>query len=996
GTKSWSFDWTAPATNIGSVTFYGAFNGSNNNGSSTGDIIYTTTLVVPACLLPATPSLISGNQTPCVSSTPSYSISAVSGATSYNWTIPSGWAGTSTSTFINTTASATSGSITVSSTNACGTSTPQVLSVTAKEITSIGISKTNVTCNSGNNGTASANPVGGTAPYTYSWDTSPIQTSATATGLTAGVYNVTATDATGCSRTMSVTINQPTSLNSTAINTHVLCNGGNTGASTIAGAGGTPPYTYSWNTTPVQTTSTATSLTAGNYMCNIKDANNCTSFGLATINQPTALTGTVTSTNVLCKGGNSGTATALPSGGTSGYTFSWNTSPVQTTATATNLAIGTYTVTITDANNCTTTAQTTITEPTAILNATSNVIANVLCNGNSTGSASLAGNGGTTSYSYSWNTSPVQSTITASNLAAGTYIGTVTDANGCTDTSHVTIKQPTVLLPNITPSPAYCQGSATGTAAAENPGGTPPYIYSWNSSPVQTTSFASGLVAGNYILTITDSNNCVATVSTIITEPTALSVSAIQTNVLCKGGNTGTATATVNGGAGSYSYSWNTTPVQTTTTAINLLAGAYTVTATDINNCTITTSITITEPTTTISVSTTTTNSACANPTGTATATATGGSGTLSYSWNTSPVQTVANATNIASGTYTVTVTDANGCVNTAMGTITNPSGATASITSITNVLCNGGTTGAATASATGGLAPYTYSWNTLPTSTATSLTNLVAGSYTVTVTDANNCVTTAIATITQTAIISGTITKANVLCSGMNTGSGTITGTGGTSPYTYSWNTSPVQTTTTASNLFAGGYVCTVTDVNNCVGTKTVSITQSTMLAITKTKTEPSCGVCVDGAAGVIVSGGSAPYMYSWNTLPVQTTASITGVGVGKYIVTITDANGCVKKDSITLSIITGIAQQTTQNTTYSIYPNPVTHALNVAVTLPQASTTQLYITNVVGEQLITYMQASTTTFTKIIDVTNLAAGVYFVVIHTNNETITKRFVKE
>jgi hypothetical protein len=996
GTKSWSFDWTAPATNIGAVTFYGAFVGSNSSNSSSGDAVYTTTLVVPACTVPATPSLISGNITPCVGSTPSYSISAVSGATSYTWAIPSGWLGTSTTASINTTVGALSGNITVTANDACGASAPQALTVTASEIATIGISKTNVLCNAGNTGTATATPTGGTAPYSYSWDTSPIQTNATATALAAGVYNVTVNDANGCSKTMSVTITEPSSLNATASLTHVLCNGGNTGAATILGAGGTAPYTYSWNTSPVQTTSTATALTAGNYTCTIKDANNCTALGLATINQPTALTGTTTHTNVLCKGGNSGTATALPSGGTLAYTYSWNTSPIQTTATATNLAIGTYTVTITDANNCTTTAQATITEPTTALSTTSNVVSNVLCNGGTTGSASVVATGGTAGYSYSWNTSPVQTTANATNLAAGVYIATVTDAKGCVSNATLTITQPTVLLPNITPSPAYCQGSATGTAAAENPGGTPPYTYSWNSSPIQTTAFASGLIAGTYTLTITDSNNCVATVNTTITEPTALIVTATQTDVLCKGGNSGTATATANGGSGGYTYSWNTTPVQTTAVATNLPAGVYTVTATDVNSCTITTNVTITEPTSAISVSATSTNSSCTTATGTASAIATGGTGTLTYSWNTSPAQPVANATNIASGTYTVTVTDANGCTDTAMATINNPSGANASIISSTNVLCNGGTTGAATATATGGLAPYNYSWNTLPVATTTSVTNLAAGSYTVTVTDANGCVTTAIATITQTAAISGTVTKANVLCSGMNTGSATITGTGGTAPYTYSWNTSPVQTTPTASNLFAGGYVCTVTDANGCTGTKSVSITQSTALAITKTKTEPSCAVCVDGAAGVIVSGGSAPYAYSWNTLPVQTTASITGVGAGKYIVTITDANGCIKKDSVTLSFVTGIAQQIAQNSTYTLYPNPATHTLNVVVTLPQASATELYITNVVGEQLVNYTQESTTAFTKTIDVSTLASGVYFVVLHTNNETITKRFVKE
>ncbi|WP_174544390.1 SprB repeat-containing protein, partial [Flavobacterium glycines] len=204
--------------------------------------------------------------------------------------------------------------------------------------------------------------------------------------------------------------------------------------------GGTTAYSYSWNTTPVQTTATATNLAAGTYTVNVTDAKGCTTSAQVTITQPeAALSATISnSTNVNCYGGATGSATVSVTGGTTAYSYSWNTTPVQTTATATNLAAGTYTVNVTDAKGCTTSAQVTITQPAAALSATISNSTNVNCYGGATGSATVSVTGGTTAYSYSWNTTPVQTTATATNLAAGTYTVNVTDAKGCTPSDQFT------------------------------------------------------------------------------------------------------------------------------------------------------------------------------------------------------------------------------------------------------------------------------------------------------------------------------------------------------------------------------------------------------------------------------------------------------------------------------------------------------------------------------------------------------------------------------
>ncbi|MFH7000298.1 choice-of-anchor L domain-containing protein, partial [Flavobacterium sp. FlaQc-57] len=280
---------------------------------------------------------------------------------------------------------------------------PVVVSQTNIVITETVASHVDVKCKTTATGSATVTASGGTTPYTYSWNTSPIQTSATASNLAAGTYTVTVTDGKGCTGTKQITITEPTAaLTATTSQVDVLCNASTTGTATALPTGGTGTYTYSWNTIPVQTGATATGLGAGTYTVTIKDANLCQITRTVTINQPTALTATTSQVDVLCNASTTGTATALPTGGTGTYTYSWNTIPVQTGATATGLGAGTYTVTIKDANLCQITRTVTINQPTALTATTSQV--DVLCNASTTGTATALPTGGTGTYTYSWNT----------------------------------------------------------------------------------------------------------------------------------------------------------------------------------------------------------------------------------------------------------------------------------------------------------------------------------------------------------------------------------------------------------------------------------------------------------------------------------------------------------------------------------------------------------------------------------------------------------------
>ncbi len=298
----------------------------------------------------------------------------------------------------------------------------------------------NVSCNGGSNGSATVNVTGGTAPYTYSWSPSG-GTAATASGLSAGNYTVTVTDAASATTTQSFTITQPSALSKTSSQTNVSCFGGSNGSATVNVTGGTAPYTYSWSPSG-GTAATATGLSAGTYTVTITDANNCTTTQNFTLTQPSPLSSSGSQINIACNGTSTGSAAVSVSGGTAPYSYSWQnngTTLPQTTASVSGLSAGSYTVTITDANGCTTSRSFNLTQP-APFNTTGSQT-NVSTYGGSDGSATVSASGGTPGYTYSW--SPSGGTAaTASGLTAGNYRVTITDDNGCTVARNYTITQP--------------------------------------------------------------------------------------------------------------------------------------------------------------------------------------------------------------------------------------------------------------------------------------------------------------------------------------------------------------------------------------------------------------------------------------------------------------------------------------------------------------------------------------------------------------------------
>ncbi|MUV02416.1 hypothetical protein GN157_01735, partial [Flavobacterium rakeshii] len=584
-------------------------------------------------------------------------------------------------------------------------------------------------------------------------------------------------------------------------------------------------------------------------------------------------------------------ATIDVTGGTGAYTYLWDDINAQTTATATGLTEGTYSVVVTDANNCTYTHNFTITEPDAITATAATTQVDVLCNGAATGSATIDVTGGTGAYTYLWDDSNAQTTATATGLTAGTYSVVVTDVNNCTYTHNFTITEPDAITATAgtTQVDVVCYGEATGSATIDVTGGTGTYTYLWNTG--DTTATISGLTAGTYTVDVTDVNGCVYTHSFTITEVYTITATAAttQVDVLCNGAATGSATIDVTGGTGTYTYLWNTN--ETTATISGLTAGTYSVVVTDSGSgCNYTHTFTINEPTA-LAVTSSFTDVLCnGESNGTATVAVTGGTGTYTYLWDNG--QTSATATGLAPGDYTVTVTDANGCLVVQNFTIDEPDALEAATGSTHNdVSCNGGADGEITVVIQGGVTPYSYAWS--DGQTAATATGLSEGNYTVTISDANGCTLTENFTISQPdamALTSATVVN-DAVCNGGASGLITVDVQGGIAPYSYLWDNG--QTTATATGLVAGTYTVDVTDANGCVLTESFTVNEPTALSTIGSQSDVVCNGENNGEASVVVSGGVAPYTFEWST--GETTDAISGLAAGTYFVTVTDDNGCI-----------------------------------------------------------------------------------------------------
>lgn len=745
-----------------------------------------------------------------------------------------------------------------------------------------------IQCNGDTNGEIAISVNGGKKPYNYQWTGGAITEDIT--GLKAGNYAVTVTDANGFKMSVDTVLHQPEVFQTKVLSvTNINCFGVAEGDIDVDVSGGVAPYKYHWSNGMI--TQDLKGVQAGDYTVKIIDANRCEQQLQATISQPEEMIVTLANvSNVACQGDKTGAIDINVVGGVGPYKYVWNNGGATQDLSA--VVAGDYTVSITDTKGCEQILQASITEPVKLL-VQEEKARNIDCFGNETGEIALLVSGGVTPYVYAWNNGSTSKNI--SNLKAGNYSINITDANGCSVSYTKTLTQPAKMTPVIAGvTDNSCFGENKGEIDINVIGGISPYSYRWSTGA--TSQDVNNLRRGDYHLEIRDANRCLDSLKATIKENPLLEAEVVVTDISCNGENSGAIDLSVQGGVGPYTYLWSNG--SRTQDIASLKTGQYSVTITDTKGCIRQVNAHVVEPSRFVAILETERMVKCyGESTGAINIRASGGAMPYTYTWSNGA--TTKDLKDIPAGNYILTVADANGCSETIRTTISQPTKVNYAIKSVTNLTCNGDNTGAIDISITGGIGPYKYEWSN--GASTQDIVGVAAGKYSVTISEANGCSKTIEATITQPPKLAIKLDDvSHILCNGNSTGTINATTTGGVAPYRYSWSNGSVKEDVTG--LVAGVYSVTVTDAKGCTATVSTTVKEpAPFVASLMSVKDIKCNNEKDGEVKINVRGGIRPYKFVWST--GDTTQNLTNIGAGSYSVKITDKNGCIQNVSTIVS---------------------------------------------------------------------------------------------
>ena len=723
---------------------------------------------------------------------------------------------------------------------------------------------TNVSCNSLSDGAAVISISGGITDYTISAAgfnqtlSGGLNSFTIPPMLNAGDYPYSVSDSNGCILNDTITITEPLILSSIENINNVSCNGFTDGSIILNISGGTAPYTENWGA------NNPLSLSAGSYLYSVSDDNGCLLSNSINIEEPLAISISALQSDVSACLANDGFVDVNISGGTPPFTYLWSNN--ETTEDISNLGAGTYVLNAIDSNGCSTTISATINEPPAILLSHTKIDAS--CFGSIDGSIDVSVLSGTAPFSFIWTNNSSNEDI--SNLSAGIYTLSVSDSVGCSENLSITINEPPAS--NIISSQinVNCFGASNASISILISGGTSPYNFIWSNN--DTTQSISNLSIGTYSYSISDAQNCIYLGDIVITEPDAISVNPIVSDVSCFSGNDGFSILNISGGVSPYTENWGAYDPAA------LSAGDYLYTVIDSNGCNYIDSITIIQPDQII-INSSVQDALCngAND-GSASLQIIGGIPPYIQDWG------VNNPNSLSAGVYNFSVNDDNNCI--IQGTVTvGESAAIQTIENNANVSCYGFSDGTSTLLISGGTAPYTNNWG------ANDPTSLSAGIYYYSVTDSLNCILNDSIIITEPTQLMVNELLTNVSCFGLSDGIAFLQISGGTAPYNEDW------AGTNNLALSQGNYGYTITDNNGCVETDFINIYQPNPIILNITVSDANCFNGNNGSIYVGVSGGTSPYSENWfGNDPLALSA-------GNYSFSITDDNGCRIDSSATVN---------------------------------------------------------------------------------------------